>query len=614
MRRGAFLLAGLAALLAGHVRAQETEVVIEKAHREIWIESTGKYVDESEIVTRLVTERGARAAAQVPIPFSESLQTLEILEAYVITPAGERMDVNPSAIITQGAPVALNAPIFTDLKVRIVVFPQPQPGGKIGLKVRLTQEKPLISGQFMYNQIFPRSSVTREQVVHVSAPLDYAVRADSRGLVGGRVDGEKFRQHWEWRFKNDTPHRPEPFEVAELETAAYLALSSFQDWPELAAKYRESAAPKVVVTPAVQALADEITRGLTDRRAQARAIHHWAARNVRYVSLSLGLGSIVPRDAQAILDTKYGDCKDKTVLLEALLKAKGIESQPLLVNGLPRYILPEAAALGAFNHAITYLPEFDTYVDATSATNSFGTIPSALLGKPALNVVTGKIHKIPTGTAADDAVINRVKLVVAEDGTVRASSEVWPEGQMESRLRERLRNVKPGEEDRVLTQWLGEGNQRGKGRISNPNPLDLNERFNLKAEYEMPGAVTLQSPGAFAIPRGLTFAPIATAVSIGNLMGPRRTSFRCSSTRREEHYDISLPPTVKIAAIPKDVTYADRHSSFEARYRQEGDRVLVSRKLVRERETEVCPPDLWEESEKLKAAIERDARAQVLIR
>ena len=48
-------------------------------------------------------------------------------------------------------------------------------------------------------------------------------------------------------------------------------------------------------------------------------LYHWVSRNIRYVALNIDVGGFVPRPAQAVLEHRYGDCKDHVVLLEAAL-------------------------------------------------------------------------------------------------------------------------------------------------------------------------------------------------------------------------------------------------------------------------------------------------------
>ena len=80
-----------------------------------------------------------------------------------------------------------------------------------------------------------------------------------------------------------------------------------------------------------------------------------------------------------------------------------------------------------------------------------------------------------------------------------------------------------------------------------------------------------------------------------------------------EEISLSLPDTVKISALPKDVTHKDKTIYFEARYKQEGQKITVTRKLIRDREREDCDPSMWEEVVRVKDIVARDARAQVLV-
>ena len=66
--------------------------------------------------------------------------------------------------------------------------------------------------------------------------------------------------------------------------------------------------------------------------AQAIAIDAWMKKNIRYVAIYLSSGRVIANDAAAVLRNKFGDCKDKATLLSALLTAKGIASEQVLIN------------------------------------------------------------------------------------------------------------------------------------------------------------------------------------------------------------------------------------------------------------------------------------------
>src|SRR6516225_1604302 len=118
------------------------------------------------------------------------------------------------------------------------------------------------------------------------------------------------------------------------------------------------------------------------RREQAHLIYDWVSKHIRYVAIFLGNGGYEPHDAATILENGYGDCKDHVVLLESLLAAKGIASLPVLIDSGNRYRATEAATPAAFNHVLTYLPEFAIYADSTIGVAPFGALAAAEYGKP----------------------------------------------------------------------------------------------------------------------------------------------------------------------------------------------------------------------------------------
>lgn len=79
----------------------------------------------------------------------------------------------------------------------------------------------------------------------------------------------------------------------------------------------------------------------------------FAQNDIRYFAMALGEHGFRPRALSEICSSRFGDCKDKSVLLVALLREFGFEAWPVLVNS---YTQARLAAGGpdhrAFNHAI----------------------------------------------------------------------------------------------------------------------------------------------------------------------------------------------------------------------------------------------------------------------
>ena len=133
--------------------------------------------------------------------------------------------------------------------------------------------------------------------------------------------------------------------------------------------------------------------------------------NIRYVSIVLDHGGYVPHSSDSILAARYGDCKDHVTLLEALLATKKICGSAALVQATNSYVVPKTVVIGAFNHAITYLPDFDLFVDSTPGSLPFGILTPNEAGKQALIVDNGRgkseLRRLPTPTVRGDWAASR---------------------------------------------------------------------------------------------------------------------------------------------------------------------------------------------------------------
>src|SRR5262249_61224100 len=194
---------------------------------------------------------------------------------------------------------------------------------------------------------------------------------------------------------------------------------------EMGLGYGQTAVPKGGVTAEIASLADEITKDIADKKRQAFAIDAWVKKNTRYVAVILSLGRVVPHDAATVLRNRFGDCKDMVTLMSALHAAKGIASEPVLINLGNAYTLPEPPTLAAINHVILYLPDFDLYDDPTAGRAAFGVLPVEAYDKPVVRVSAGsaKLAHTPAMIPDDHTIYTRTTINIGADGTVKGETE-----------------------------------------------------------------------------------------------------------------------------------------------------------------------------------------------
>jgi len=273
--------------------------------------------------------------------------------------------------------------------------------------------------------------------------------------------------------------------TSPLDRDPRVAISTFADYEELGRSYWDAARGAIEVTPDVARLADEITAGSNDKRAQARAISAWVKTNIRYVFVVLGSTRVVPNGAAAVLRNRYGDCKDHAVLMSALLAAKGIAAEHVLINGENAYTLPEPATMGYLNHVILFLPELGLYDDPTQQFSSFGVLAATEYDKPVIHVSDARAYRahIPAMKPEDHLSQRVTELTVAADGTVSGSTEQFGTGLFAANARTIAASLQGSGLERSAEEFLRRTGPPGKGRFEIDPLTELGDSYAVRAPF-----------------------------------------------------------------------------------------------------------------------------------
>jgi transglutaminase-like putative cysteine protease len=567
---------------------------------------------------RLNTDQAVKKYAQVALPYSASLQDLAVEEAYTTTKDGKRIDVAPDQIIVQQSRQSAGAPMFDDGKVKTVIFPGVEIGATLTLRARTTQHKALFPGQFSAIEYFANDNARQSSSVTVRAPSSLELHVDAIDMKGGGVaSGQPGTQQWQWTVENVPAHALELGSVSTIDHSPRVTMTTFPDFAAVGAAYLAGAQPKAAVTPDIQALADSLTKGVTDPRAQAEILYDWVSTNIRYVLIWLDVGGVVPHDAGAILASKYGDCKDHVTLLEALLAAKGIRSSPVLVNLGSTYWLPGVAApFPVFNHAISYLPDFKLFVDSTAGVARFGTLPIAELGKPALVTDDGsgeaKIVTLPLGDPNSANIEATMRVTLNSDGDLTGTSEIKNAGAYDLMSRLFFSSVAPGAEEQLASRILTLTGQNGTGTFKHSEIRDLTQPFVYQTEFALPDYAQFPGPGAIRVPAGLSsVSGIAAAFEQD---GPETRDFAMPVANREvtETTIITLPNGIEVPQLPKPANVVSPLVTYSSSYVADGRTITVTRKLVISLAGPLVTPDQYREYRKMGRAVQRDLRTQLV--
>ena len=145
---------------------------------------------------------------------------------------------------------------------------------------------------------------------------------------------------------------PPAVELA-LDYAPASEVDPFRDWHDVASWGVKLFEQDKGERPLLARMVSALDAGAGDLLKAAGA----AARRLRYFGIELGWGGYIPRPVETTLTRGFGDCKDKSQLLVAALRARGIEAVPVLAMGPSHgYLADDLPGPLQFNHCIVGIP------------------------------------------------------------------------------------------------------------------------------------------------------------------------------------------------------------------------------------------------------------------
>ncbi|BEV70956.1 DUF3857 and transglutaminase domain-containing protein [Paludibacterium sp. THUN1379] len=584
------------------------------------VKADGSYREDVTEELRVNTQAGVDVLGQYPIQFSSSLQSVQVINAYTLTPEGKKIRVGKEGILLQQSSESAGAPMFDDSKVMNVVFPALSPGARVHVQFRRLVRQPLFPGVFALQEYYSLNEDRESSDLYVHLPASMKLQVEAIGVQGGEVAPIRAGyRSWHWQAGRNAAQAPESDAISEVDYSPRVALSTLSGYEALARAYAQRADPKAAVTPYIRQLAADITRGISDPRAQAEALYRWVSNNIRYVAIYFGAGGVVPHDAETVARALYGDCKDHVTLYQALLTARGIKSSAVLINADQSWWLSRVAVpTGAFNHAINYLPQWDLFVDTTAQLAPFGTLPDTEAGKTALVMDDGsgqpRLMTLPILNPAHDRVLVDTQFALLPDGSLKGASKIRHSGVYDFLARSALSGITPGMEAEAAGHLLANRGLQGSGTLRLDPLYALDKPFGYQSEFTLPEYVDLSGPTAVVLPSGAdNVLGLSAFVDSGGTQPSRRTPTMLDNGYFQETLTLQLPPGVGVLALPRPVHMTSPLGDYRAEYLHVGQSVQVRRLLVLKDNPPVLAPERYPQLRQLVHAVARDLRAQILL-
>ncbi|MGA2552620.1 MAG: DUF3857 domain-containing protein [Burkholderiaceae bacterium] len=337
-----------------------------------------------------------------------------------------------------------------------------------------------------------------------------------------------------------------------------LQFSEFKDWDAVVRWANALFPPDIPGSRELNAVADEIQR-VPDAEGQVAAALEFVQNEIRSLPTELLIDAYRPASPDVVMARRFGDCKDKTLLLMTLLARLGIPSQPELLqlgerHGLERS-LPSPLS---FNHVLLHV-ELKGRAYDLDATRTGQRAPLETMGQVHQGVQVLRLGPESHGPSTLPEAFDRA---VAQDELAERARLVSPLGEAQWVSRQSYRGYR-AENMRALLQNMG------------PQALDalvltaMQRRF---PKARLNGSVSLQEAGpenrltlvaAFTVPELLHENPSGWSLVVlppnfaGTLPFPvapnRKEPVALGSVPTHFRYmfEVEYPPGIAVEVAPE---------------------------------------------------------------
>ncbi len=312
----------------------------------------------SHYVMQITSTEGLEQASQLSFDFDPGYQTLQIHQVRVLRQGVYLDRLEPNELRLFQREPDLEHFLYSGTKTAYLILPDIRVGDILEYSYSTIGNNPVLGNKFSVQMQLdwemPVAFNSVRVLVNSGRTLYYSVPEGQNGKLTMTESSTHRELLWQQspvaavNVDDDVP--------AWFTPHHYWALSEFSSWQDVVQWALPLYEQTAVVEPVVQQVADQLMQTASEPKARVMAALQFVQQQVRYLGIEDGIGSHVPRKAADTLYRRYGDCKDKTVLLMALLKAMGFNPQAALVNLEQGTILPrQLPSPYAFDHVIVTL-------------------------------------------------------------------------------------------------------------------------------------------------------------------------------------------------------------------------------------------------------------------
>lgn len=541
-------------------------------------------VSSLHYIVKILNERGKENFSESHIDYDSTYERVELEYARTIKPDGTVAQVGTRHI--RDVSKYLNFPLYSNARVYIISFPEIAEGSSIEYKVKIYRSQLVNKKDFVI--VYPLQ--TQEPVIaanfSISLPQGRQLYFktindrynDFAANLKPKIESQKERVIYSWQFKNIPQIIPESNMPADVEINPAMLASTFSSWQEIYNWWWKLAQDKIKADGPIQEKVRELLKDQKSEEQRLRAIYNFCAQKIRYVAVEYGQAGYEPHNAGDVFNNKYGDCKDKAILLVTMLKEANFTAWPVLIPTRECYNLSKDFPSMVFDHCIAAiaLKGQIIFLDPTAETCAFGDLPAGDQDRQALIIKENgfDIQNTPLYPAEHNLINQCLKIRINRDETIAAQRNVFSFGVYDQAQRYWMLYTPP----ELIQESL-------KEKIQSVSIGAALESYNIQNLNNLNIPVVLNY-----VFRGTEYFTAAGKVRIMPQLAGLDTSIVAKDKRKypiqlpvldikESTYEAVIPDNFSVNYMPPGVSQDSPWMKFIVEYNQKDNKIYFTQKM-----------------------------------
>jgi hypothetical protein len=575
----------------------DSSAVLIRSGQTFTLDTNGTRTEDYFRVLEVFTLAGREKFSDFRIPYDKNEDKVNVLLARTYKGDGTAIDVEKKAINDLTPPELADADLYANILHRVLSFSAVDPGSVLVVEYKKEREK---AGNLEGVVLFQFDEPVVKKELKIVIPKDKILKSKILGLPMPFEEETIGDQKTYRLIANDSAQiKPEEYMPPLAEIASRAVFSTFPDWQAAARVFSDSFFNAVAPSNQIKAFAETIIKGTSDRNEKIKKIFSFVAKDVRNVRFSFGEGGYEVHAAETVLKNRYGDWKDKSALLVAMLKAVGIEAYPVLVHSRAVPPQEDVPTLEQFDAVLVAVDrsgnETRLFLDPFADDSLFGYFREGRDSR-GLAVKPDAIEFIPVRCLpeAESALHNEIAARIGPDGSVKGKVVVELSGFFDQRGRQQLKDMTAKELEvfyKESVNKIGEDAKALRNELSDPK--DLTQKLKISQEFSAQDFAIFQGPIMLI---HLPQVPYAFAEVPSPSLAKRRYPFRLPGEGEVRSVVIlEVPAEFKPLYLPEGFSFEKDYGDFSFAVSYDPARSSVVIKRTGVFKTKEIPLDRYEE-------------------